>query len=635
MCGIAGFIDFKQQSTAAELKTMTDTLAHRGPDGSGYSFFQSQTASIGLGHRRLSIIDLSELGAQPMTWSDYEIVFNGEIYNFEEIKSELKTLGHQFVGQSDTEVLLHSYQQWKEQCIEKCIGMFSFVIHDKKEGKIFIARDRLGVKPLFYYWSNDTFLFASELKAFHSHPLFKKEMNPNAIASFLQYGNIPTGSCIFKNTHKLDPGHHLTLDLHTKNITIKNYWSAYDWYNKPINTITFDQAKKITKEKITKACAYRMVSDVPVGIFLSGGYDSTIVTAILQENAPNQLKTFTIGVDDPKLNEAPFAEEIAKHLGTDHHSFTCTIKDALAVIPKLAEMYDEPFADSSAIPTYLVSKMAKEHVTVALSADGGDELFAGYNRYDYLSTYNKTIGKLPTIIRKTAAKAMSILPANRIPVLKNTYNFPHRYEKLKGILKDSSTKNLMLSLSRQYFNNELSEVLIIPFEIEDKNYHKNLNKGKSNTPLRQMLAVDIETYLPDDILQKVDRATMANSLEGREPLLDHELFEWAAQLPDHFKYNKGIKKHILRELVYDYIPKEMMERPKMGFAVPIGDWMKNELTEDISKQFSPSFIEEQALFNAQKIQQMWKSYLHGKQELELKIWYLYMFQLWYRRWMMN
>lgn len=635
MCGIAGFVDFKKQSTDLDLKQITDVLHHRGPDGSGYEVFKSEYANIGLGHRRLSILELSPLGAQPMKWEQLTIVFNGEIYNFQEIKADLTQLGHSFISNSDTEVLLHAYQQWGIDMLQKLVGMFAITIYDASKEEIIIVRDRLGVKPLYYYWNNDLFLFASELKSFHAHPHFEKELNIDGVASFLQYGNIPQGGSIFNHTHKLAPGHWMKISLSSKTIEVKPYWSAYDWYNKPIKDISFDEAKKITKEKIIQACNYRMVADVPVGIFLSGGYDSTAVTAILQAQTSIPLRTFTIGVEDETLNEAPFAAEIAKRLGTEHQSFTCTIDEALAVIPNLPDMYDEPFADSSAIPSYLVSKMAKEKVTVALSADGGDELFAGYNRYDYLHTYNKTIGRLPAAIRRTAAFAMQCVPADKIPVLKHKYNFHNRYQKLKGLLKDSSSKNLMLSLSRQYFDNELNEVLIGNYQLADKNYHKQLEKGKSNSALRQMLAIDLETYLPDDILQKVDRATMAASLEGREPLLDHQLFEWVAQLPDHFKYNQGVKKHLLKEIVYDYVPKEIMERPKMGFAVPVGAWMRNELREDISNNFNPAFLQEQGLFHSAKIQQMWQSFLDGRKEYELKIWYLYMFQLWYRRWMMN
>lgn len=635
MCGIAGYIDFTKKSTYKELTLMTDTLTHRGPDGSGYLETKTEHANIGFGHRRLSIIDLSPLGKQPMEWNGNQIVFNGEIYNYAEIRRTLIELGHSFISNSDTEVLIHAYQEWKEACLEKFTGMFAFVLFDNSKNEIFIARDRMGVKPLFYYWKDGLFLFASELKAFQQHSGFKKELNKNAIATYLQYGNVPTTSCIFKNTQKVQPGNWIKIDLSNPDVKQQQYWSCYTYYNRPFSTITFEEAKFKAKELIEKSCKYRMVSDVPVGVFLSGGYDSTLVTAILQKESKQALKTFTIAVEDSVLNEAPYALEIAKHLGTDHHQFTCTAKEALEVIPQLAEIYDEPFADSSAIPTFLVSKMAKTKVTVALSADGGDELFAGYNRYDYLAKYTKTIGRLPAIVQKTGAKLMQLIPVRHLPFVKNKYNFHNRYEKLKGLLRNSGTQNLMLSLSQQYFNNDLKEVLLFDFELEDGNYHKKNTNTAHSTPLREMMAIDLETYLVDDILQKVDRATMYAGIEGREPLLDHTLFEFAAQLPDEYKYKNGIKKHILKELVYDFVPQKIMERPKMGFAIPIGKWMRNELSDDIKYHLSENFLEKQKLFHPQRVQQIVNSFYGGRKEYELKVWYLYIFQLWYCRWITN
>ncbi len=635
MCGITGCIDFSKKSSLQIIEDMTLSIAHRGLDGHDTFFVNTPEAHIGLGHRRLAIIDTSTLGAQPMTWKDKTIVFNGEIYNYAEIRQDLIALGHTFLSNSDTEVILHAVEQWKEKALDRFIGMFAFVIIDQKEKTAFIARDRMGVKPLFYYWKEDLFLFSSELKAFHQHPHFIKEINKNAVASYMQYGNVPSGSCIFNYCYKVTPGSMLCIDLTHPEVKEEKYWSAYDYYNKPFLPVDFEEAKQEVKARLKQACLYRMVSDVPVGVFLSGGFDSTIVTAILQEGRTTPLKTFTIAVEDEVLNEAPFAKEIAKQLGTDHHEMVCTGEDALAIVPQLSFIYDEPFADSSAIPTFLVSKMAQEHVTVALSADGGDELFAGYNRYDYLAKYAKTIGKLPPIVLKSAAKVMDIIPVKCIPFVQKKYNFYHRYEKLKALLRNSGVKSLMLSLSRQYQEKELDQLLTFSYSIEDPLYHKTLSKSSHATPLRQMLATDLETYLVDDILQKVDRATMHAGIEGREPLLDHTLFEYVSQLPDAYKYNNGIKKHLLKELVYDYIPKEKMERPKMGFAVPVDKWMKEELRSSIVSHLSPSIIHEQGLFNSKEVSRLLTDYYNGRQENTLKIWYLYLFQLWYSRWMNN
>ncbi|MBL7916945.1 MAG: asparagine synthase (glutamine-hydrolyzing), partial [Bacteroidia bacterium] len=371
---------------------------------------------------------------------------NGEIYNYKEIRAELEVNGHQFIGNSDTEVVLHAFKQWGINGIEKFIGMFAFVVYDSNKREIFCVRDRTGVKPFFYYWKDDLFLFASELKAFHKHPQFKKEINYNSVAAFMQFGNIPSEFCIFNNCFKLKPGHFLKLDLSKKLIEIKQYWSVYNCYNKKAIDISFDEAKNETEKLMHSAFNYRMISDVPVGVFLSGGYDSACLTAILQKNRTEKLKTFTIGVPDIGLNEANDAKAISNYLDTEHFDLTCTQKEAIELIDQLPIIYDEPFADSSAIPTALVSRLAKHYVTVALSADGGDEVFAGYNRYDYLMKHGRILNNIPKPLRMGASNFMSKISSDKIPLLNKKYNFHNRYEKLKGLLKDPSSKNMMLSL---------------------------------------------------------------------------------------------------------------------------------------------------------------------------------------------
>ena len=419
MCGIAGFVDFTGLSSEFILEEITNTLIHRGPDGSGNKFFQQKDFQLGLGHRRLSIIDLTDAGTQPMNFNHLWITFNGEIYNFNEIKTELISLNTKFSSISDTEVILHAYSQWGIECVNKFIGMFAFVIYNSNTEEIICVRDRAGVKPFFYYWQDGLFLFSSELKAFHKHPKFKKEINLNAVAAFMQFGNVPTPYCIFNNCYKLSPGHFLKFNFKQKTIEVKKYWNVYDAYNKPKLEISFTEAKLETENILKSAFDYRMVSDVPVGVFLSGGYDSACVTALLQKNRQEKLKSFTISVPDIGLNEAPYAKEVAKHLGTDHFEFECTQKEALVLIDDLPFFYDEPFGDSSAIPTTLVCKMASKDVTVVLSADGGDEIFAGYNRYDYLMKYGNKLNQIPGFIRKGASNFMDFVPSNKIPVLKN------------------------------------------------------------------------------------------------------------------------------------------------------------------------------------------------------------------------
>lgn len=633
MCGITGFVDFKKQTSLQVLEEMTNTLAHRGPDGSGIQEIATENAIIGFGHRRLAIIDLSEHGKQPMKFQENWICFNGEIYNFQEIKNELSQLGHSFIGGSDTEMILHAYEVWGVKCLDRFIGMFAFVIYDAAKNELFMARDRAGVKPFFYYWKNDLFLFASELKAFHKHPNFEKKINTDAVAAFMQYGNVPTPHCIFEDCAKLKPGYFAILNLENQSIRQEQYWNVYDAYNQPKIELPFSVAKIETEKIIQSACNYRMVADVPVGVFLSGGYDSSIVTALLQKDRTEKLKTFTIGVPDIGLNEAPYAKDIAQHLDTDHTEYTCTEKEAFELIPEIPYYYDEPFADSSAIPTTLVSKIARKEVTVAISADAGDEVFAGYNRYDYMLRYGKKLSAVPGFIRKTASAAMNVVPAEKIPILKNKYNFHNRYEKLKGILKDPSTENIMLNLSQQFTDKALQKLMATDFTILSTSYQSKELQKEFGTPLSYMMAIDYQTYLVDDILQKVDRATMTASLEGREPLLDHRVIEWAAKLPNDFKYHNGTKKYILREIAHQYIPKELLDRPKMGFAIPIGKWLQNDLRELLESYLNEENIVSQGIFDWNEVNQLKTAFLNGKTEYELKIWYLLMFEMWWEKWM--
>ncbi len=633
MCGITGFIDFSKTTSLEVLQSMTDTLKHRGPDGSGYEILELEQVQVGFGHRRLSIIDITESSAQPMQSDGNWITFNGEIYNYREIRAELQSLGNHFETQGDTEVILKSYKQWGQNCLEKFIGMFAFALFDHEKQELFCARDRAGVKPFFFYQSDNLFLFASELKAFHEHPQFNKKLNLAAVSAFMQFGNVPSSLCIFENCQKLEPGCTLVYSLKDKTITNRKYWNVYDYYNQPKQTISITEATRETEKIIQSAVNYRMVSDVPVGVFLSGGYDSACVTALLQKESSEKIKTFTIGVPDIGLNEAPFAKEVAKHLGTDHYEFTCTTQQAIELIDDLPYYYDEPFADSSAIPTTLVSKMAREQVTVALSADGGDETFAGYNRYDFMSRYQAKLNKIPSFARKATAELMDLIPSEKLPLLRDKYNFHNRYEKLKGVLRNPSSESIMLSISQQYTDQQLDKFMRDSKAFPETAYTSSELLKSNTSPLSYMMAIDYQTYLVDDILQKVDRATMSVSLEGREPLLDHRIIEWAATLPDEYKYRNGDKKFILKEIVHQYIPKEMMDRPKMGFAIPIANWMQNELKGHVEEYLSESKIKEQGIFNWTAISELKSKFFAGKKELDSKLWYALMFQMWYERWM--
>ena len=635
MCGIAGFIDFHKKSTKSNIQSMIEPLNHRGPDGEGTSLFKSKNAIIGFGHKRLSIIDLSQTGKQPMTLNHLHITYNGEIYNYQEIKNELIELGHLFNGESDTEMILHAYTEWGIKAVERFIGMFAIALFDEKSQEVVFIRDRAGVKPLFYYQKNDLILFSSELKSFHEHPEFEKKLDLNAVAAYMQYGNVPTPHCIFKNCAKIKPGHYLKLNLENKSQEEIQYWNVYDFYNQPKLNLSFPEAKIQTKELLKSAFNYRMVADVPVGVFLSGGYDSATVTSLIQAESTTKLKTFTIGVPDIGLNEAPYARDIADHLGTDHTEINCTEEEAIEVIKDLPFFYDEPFADSSAIPTTLVSKAARKDVTVALSADGGDEIFGGYNRYDYMHRYGKTLNSIPKAMRKILVGAMGNISSEKIPVLKNKYNFHNRYEKLKTVLNDPSEKEIMLSLSQQFNDEQMKRVMKSEFKNLPTMFQSNEMLEDFKSPLSYMMAIDFQTYMLDDILQKVDRATMTNSLEGREPMLDHRILEFAAQLPDEYKYQNGIKKRILRDITHDYIPKELLDRPKMGFAIPIAKWLKDQLRGHVEEYLNEDRIEKQGIFNWAFIAKLKDDFYGGRKEYDAKLWYFLMFQMWYERWMEN
>jgi len=633
MCGITGFIDFKRRSSEDILTRMSNAIAHRGPDGEGTFFVEATNNSLGLGHRRLSIIDLSSAANQPMHFDGLHVIFNGEIYNYNEIRNELISLGHQFNTHSDTEVILHGWREWGEKCIQKWRGMFAIALFDESKNELICIRDRAGVKPFYYYFNDELFLFGSELKSMIAHPDFKKEINADAAASFLQYGYVSSPHCIYDHTHKLPAGHILRFDLRMHDFRVKQYWNVYDYYNKPKLSIDFPDALAETEKILSQSFAYRMVADVPVGVFLSGGYDSSCVTALLQKNNTEKIKTFTIGSTDKSLDEAPFAKRIAQHLGTDHTEYYCTPQEAMNIIPELPYYYDEPFADSSAIPTILVSRMARKKVTVALSADAGDEIFAGYNRYDYLLKHGKKLRAMPGVMRKAVAEVMDVVSSENIPYFNKQYNFHSRYQKLRNLLRDPSPFQIMKSLSQVFSGTEIDELFDHSITELPTGHNSQELSLDFYDPLSYMMAVDYQTYMVDDILQKVDRATMSVSLEGREPFLDQAIIEWAAQLPGEYKYRQGVKKYMLKEIVYKYIPREMMERKKMGFGIPVEQWLQHELQDLVREYLSEQSLNNHRLFKKEYVQNLTRSFFNGRTDLHLKIWYLLMFQMWYQRWM--
>ena len=633
MCGIAGIVSGRSVNIKEHLISMTSSLSHRGPDGEGIYIHETDKGVVGLGHRRLSIIDLSSAANQPMHYDGLHVIFNGEIYNYNEIRDELISLGHHFLTHSDTEVILHGWKEWGEKSIWKWKGMFAMALFDENNNELICIRDRAGVKPFHYYLKNGLFLFGSELKSLVAHPEFERRINMDAVASFLQYGYVSQPHCIYQDVSKLPAGHILRLNIKTLQINCSQYWNVYDYYNQPKIDISFVEALSETETILEKAFQYRMVADVPVGVFLSGGFDSSCVTALLQKNNTEKIKTFTIGTTEKNLDEAPFAKQIAKHLGTDHTEYYCTPREALDIIPKLPFYYDEPFADSSAIPTILVSQMARKGVTVALSADAGDEIFAGYNRYDYLLKYGKKLQTMPGVMRKVVAGVMETVPSENIPYFNKQYNFHSRYQKLRNLLRDPSAPQMLRSLSQVFSNEEIKELFEKDVRELTTAHSNNELRPEFYNPLSYMMAIDYQTYMVDDILQKVDRATMSVSLEGREPFLDQSVIEWAARLPNDYKYHNGIKKYILKQIVYKYIPKEMMERKKMGFGIPVEKWLSDELKPFVKEYFSEKYLDKHKLFDKTAVEKILDSFFKGRTELHLKIWHLLMFQMWYCQWM--
>jgi asparagine synthase (glutamine-hydrolysing) len=634
MCGITGYIGKKHYSDTI-IEKMLHTLKSRGPDGYGIDSWQSDGCQVAFGHRRLSIIDLSDNAKQPMSYDELHIVFNGEIYNYQEVKNELISLGHFFKTSSDTEVILHSIREWGLEAIQRWHGMFSIVLFDEREHTITAIRDRAGVKPFFYFQNSDIFIFGSELKAILAHPEFKKEIDINALASYFQYGYVSWPKTIWQNTHKLPPGHFLQMDIGSGEVRQQQYWNVYSSYLEPKLNISFHEAITGTESVLKKAIDYRMVADVPVGVFLSGGYDSSCVVAMLQNDRTERIKTFTIGILDSQMDEAPFAKKIADYLGTDHTEYYCTPKEVLDIFPQLPDYYDEPFADSSCIPTILVSRLARKSVTVALSADAGDEIFAGYDRYQNLIRYYSKINTIPSVIRSIGSGIMNIVPAEFIPFFGNKFGFVNKYKKLKNQLKNHSLQGMMYNLTFIYTDSEINELFAIPIKkIQTPHDNESLLHDDSKA-LQYLMALDYQSYLPDDILQKVDRATMSCSLEGREPFLDHSVIEWGARLPDDYKYYNGERKYILKQLVHKYIPKEMMDRKKMGFSIPISKLLSQELKELLVSYLSEDMLRKHGLFNVHYVTELLREFIGGKEGHYLKLWHILIFQMWYEKWMEN
>jgi len=639
MCRITGFIDLKSKSDydiESTLVRMRDTMLHGGPDDAG--IFTDKEKGIALGHRRLSIIDLSASGHQPMQFENLVITYNGEIYNYQEIRKELEKEKYTFSSASDTEVILKAFHKWGMAAVRKFRGMWAFAMWDTKEEKLILCRDRIGVKPLYWYKRDGLFMFSSELRAFHQHPGFKKEISEKGLALFLQYGYITSPYSIFRNTYKLDPGHFLIVNR-SGDVKKEKYWEAEDGFVKGAEEKEKWTGRNETEveneleQVLSESFRLRMVSDVPVGVFLSGGIDSTLVTSLLQKESSIPLKTFTIGFNDEEFNEANHARKIAAHLRTDHTELYCNPAEVFDVFPKLPDIYDEPFADSSAIPTLLVAQLARQSVKVSLSADGGDEQFYGYTRY-------------PQAVKK----------ATNIATAKN--NFFHALNMLQPamLLDDDGNTSLALTNNTGRWNKysrwwtrkkgqemySWYDIYIKVFQEQDteqlgvrkalSHFFKFNYSGHFNSEEILML-YDMKTYLPDDLLVKVDRATMSVGLEGRDPFLDHALIEYSSALPLHYKFRDGKAKYILRKILYKYVPEQLMERPKQGFTVPIHKWFRNEFREILYRYLNADRISKEGIFNAAEVKKLLDDYMTGSEANFNKLYTLLMFQMWKEKWM--
>ncbi|MCU0328097.1 MAG: asparagine synthase (glutamine-hydrolyzing) [Chitinophagales bacterium] len=614
MCGIAGFVDYSKKLGIDDLAEMKRKIAHRGPDGEGIKLWIKPNACFGMTHTRLSILDLSQAASQPMSSEDEElhIVFNGEIYNFQTLKKELIELGFGFKTQSDTEVLLRGYEIWGKNIFRRLEGMFSLVIYDFRKGKVLLVRDTVGTKPLYLFESNDCIAFSSTLDALMP---FGNGLDTSALYTYLELGYIPAPYSIYQNIQKVLPATIVSFDISTQKKSVTYYRDVATFHRMPKLSLTYEEAKIELRNRMIEAFDYRMVSDVPVGVFLSGGYDSSLLTAVLARKN-NDLNTFSIGFEEDAYDEAPFARQISSFLGTNHHEQYFTWQAACDQMSAYASAYDEPFADISALPTLLLSNFAAKKVKVALGADGADELFAGYTKYDYLlRIYNKT-KYLPKFINKGIGVAISPL------LLLNS----HKIEKARRILQNTEIPNLMRQMNG---NTTISQIkALLPSQNIGYSHGYHDSESDAISPLSQMLLMDYSVYLPDDIMVKLDRATMWHGLEGREPMLDTNLIEFAARLPDEYKYKDGIKKRILKDMTHDIIPKKLMDRPKMGFGLPFDRLYRHGMRQMVFDTLREDTIQKQGFLSPQTCMTYLSAYDKGQTSLSETIYRIFAFTVW-------
>lgn len=644
MCGIAGVLCSEGRSVREldrVVGRMIKLLSHRGPDD--YGIWTNEASEVGLGHRRLAILDLSIEGHQPMRSADgrYVITFNGEIYNYRSLRSELAGLGHSFRGGSDTEVMLAAFSQWGvEAALKHFVGMFAFGLWDRKDRVLYLARDRFGEKPLYYGWLNGALLFGSELKALRAYPGWQGEIDQDALTLFMRHGYIPAPRSIYQNILKLPAANYLKLSGSRPGELPEPecYWSlvrlAAAAARDPFQGSDVEARQELDR-LLRESVAGQMVADVPLGAFLSGGIDSSTIVALMQAQSSRPVKTFTIGFEERSHDEAGHAAKVAKHLGTDHTELRVTSTDALALVQRLPQVYDEPFSDSSQIPTYLLSQLARHHVTVSLSGDGGDEMFGGYLHYSTALRISNILGRFPEGVRRGAAwvlagvdvltwdKLARGVPRRIIPaVLAERLGL--RLLKLSRVLRRPNVGSVFSELETQwgcdwlldkratqsYTSQQLALVSLLP------------------SAMGRMMVCDALNYLPDDILVKLDRAAMAVSLESRVPMLDHRVAEFGLRVPVGMRMRNGQGKWLLRQVLHAYVPPELVERPKMGFSIPMGQWLKGPLRAWAEPLLEEKLLLEQGLFDAKAVRNVWKCYLAGATYYGPELWSLLTFQAW-------